>query len=337
MRIDIPQARALLERVMRRLGHDAADAAVIADHLLDCELRGLHQGGFARAISIAERLERIPPRREPIRVAHETPVSARVEGGDHIGYVVARRATELAIGKARASGLSIVAANDTWYTGMLSYYAEMAVAQGLVAVIASNATAWVAPHGATEGRFGTNPICFGFPTTGTPMIWDIGISNVIHADVMLARRLGKALPEGVAYDTAGRLTTDPVAALAGSAFVAWGGAKGAGLGLVVQLLGIMAGSTTLPQDLRGFGFVVLLVQPGLLGDRDFPARAAEYLEWVRTARPLDASEPVRVPFERSARDRARRLAEGWLELPDVIHAALRGLADEGEGRHAGNG
>ena len=58
----------------------------------------------------------------------------------------------------------MVGANDTWYTGMLSYYAEMAAAQGLVSMIASNASPWVAPHGATEGRLGTNPICFGFPS-----------------------------------------------------------------------------------------------------------------------------------------------------------------------------
>ena len=328
MRIAIPEARALLEAVMRRLGHDSGEAAIIADHLLDSELRGLHQGGLARAISIAERLERQPCRREPIRVERQTPLSASIAGGDNIGYLVARRATELAIEKAQDSGIAIVGAHDTWYTGMLSYYAEMAVAQGLVAMIASNATAWVAPHGASQGRFGTNPICFGFPTGATPMIWDIGTSIVIHADVLLARRLGKTLPEGVAYDPQGRLTTDPVAALAGSAFMAWGGAKGAGLGLVVQLLGILAGSTTLPQDLSGFGFLVVLVKPSLLsGGDDFAARAADYLEWVRTARPLDPDVPVRVPFERSTQVRARRLAEGAIEVPDGIHQGLLRLKE----------
>lgn len=326
MRIEIPEARSLLEQAMRQLGHDADEAAAIADHLLDCELRGLHQGGFARALSIADRLERIPRRRGTIRIERETPVSARIDGADNIGYLVARRATEVAIDKALASGIAIVGAHDTWYTGMLSYYAEMAVARGLVAMIASNATAWVAPAGATQGRFGTNPICFAFPTSGAPMIWDIGISQVIHADVMLARRLGKTLPEGVAYDPEGRLTTDPVAALAGSAFVTWGAAKGSGLGLVVQLLGLLAGSTTLPRDLEGFGFLIMLVQPGLLGTDDFEARAGEYLDWVRTARPLDAEQPVRVPFERSMRERSRRLAEGWLEVPAPIHEGLLRLA-----------
>jgi LDH2 family malate/lactate/ureidoglycolate dehydrogenase len=228
---------------------------------------------------------------------------------------------ELALDKVRAHGIAMVAAHNTWYTGMLSYYAEMAVAEGKVAMIASNATAWVAPHGATEGRFGTNPICFGFPGEDAPVIWDIGTSIIIHADAMLARRLGKKIPEGVAYDAAGAPTTDPAAALAG-ALVAWGGAKGSGLGLVVQLLGIMAGSTVIPQDLQGFGMLVVLMDPG----DGFGAKVSEYAQWVRSARPSDPDAPARMPFERSMRDRAQRLKEGFIEVPEVIHAGLVKLA-----------
>lgn len=326
MRISIPEARALLEAVMRQAGHTEAEAGVIADHLLDAELRGLRQGGLARAISIRERMARAKTARLPMRTEHETPVSARIDGGDNVGYLVGRHATEVAIRKARSSGIAMVAAHNTWYTGMLSYYAEMAVAQGLVTMIASNATAWVAPHGATEGRFGTNPLCFGFPSTGTPVIWDIGTSIIIHADAMLARRLGKPLAEGVAYDAEGHLTTDPVAALSG-ALVNWGGPKGSGLGLVVQLLGIMAGSTTIPLDLERFGCLIVMMDPQVLapGD-DLAAKVAEYVDWLHSARPLDPQVPVRVPFERSAQDRAQRLQEGFLEVPDVIHASLRALA-----------
>src|ERR1700722_5730629 len=159
---------------MATLGHNPVDAELIADHLIDCELRGLHYGGLARAISIAERFERVRDRRRPITMIHETPVSARIDGGDHIGYVVAHRATALAIEKAAAAGIAVVGASDTWYTGMLSYYAEMAAERGLVSMIASNASPWVAPHGATEGRFGTNPICFVYPSAGDSVIMYVG-------------------------------------------------------------------------------------------------------------------------------------------------------------------
>src|SRR5580698_10692519 len=198
MRLTIPEAHQLAVRIMSVLGHDATDAGLIADHLIDCELRGLSYGGLARAISIAERIARTGDRRRPIRIRHETPVSAQIDGGDHLGYVVAHRATAIAVEKASAVGIAVVGADDTWYTGMLSYYAEIAAAQGLVSIIASNASPWVAPHGATEGRLGTNPICFGFPSATDPIIFDIGTSAIIHAEVTLAKRLGDDLPKNVA-------------------------------------------------------------------------------------------------------------------------------------------
>ena len=173
-------------------------------------------GGLARGVSIVERGMRTGVSRVPIRVVKDTPVSASIDGGDHIGYVVAHRAMTMAIEKASASGVAIVGANSTWYTGMLSSYAEMAAARGLVSLIASNASPWVAPHGATEGRFGTNPICVGFPSANEPVIWDIGTSAIMHAEVKLADALGQQLPEGVAFDAAGRPTRDPVAALEGA-------------------------------------------------------------------------------------------------------------------------
>src|ERR1700685_2397023 len=122
MRLTVREARDIAERVMTALGHDDQDAALIADHLIDCELRGLAYGGLARAISIAERAKKNGDRRPPIAILHETPVSARIDGGDHTGYVVAHRATQIAIDKAEAAGIAVVGANNTWYTGMLSLY-----------------------------------------------------------------------------------------------------------------------------------------------------------------------------------------------------------------------
>jgi LDH2 family malate/lactate/ureidoglycolate dehydrogenase len=325
MRLSLAEARALVERAMRTVGHDDKDARLIADHLLDCELRGIGYGGLSRAVSIVERIRRTGDRRRPIRTVRETPVSALFDGGDHIGYVVAHRATTLAIAKAKASGLAMVGANDTWYTGMLSYFAEMATAEGFVAMIASNASPWVAPHGATEGRFGTNPICFGFPSTGDPIIWDIGTSAIMHAEVMLAQRLGRPLPESVAFDAEGRSTREPVAALAG-AFAAWGGHKGSGLGLVVQMLGMMAGSPGLPPDLAGFGYLMVLMDPGLLtAPESFKAEVAKYADAVRGSRPVAGGGPVRMPFDRSAAERRRRLADGFIDVPDAVCERLAAI------------
>jgi delta1-piperideine-2-carboxylate reductase len=327
MQLTISESRQLAERVMVALGHDPTDAAVIADHLIDCELRGLAYGGLARAISIAERIERKGDCRRPIGILHETPVSARLDGGDHIGYVVAHRATSLAIEKAEAAGIAVVGACDTWYTGMLSYYAEMAAALGLVSMIASNASPWVAPHGATEGRLGTNPICFGFPSADESIVFDAGTSAIIHAEVTLSRRLGKDLPEDVAFDHDGLPTRDPVAALAG-AFAAWGGHKGSGLGIAVQLLGILAGSPPIPPELSGFGYLIVAMRPDLMGPAEtFRENASAFGKAVRLARPVAGGSPVRMPFDRSRRERERRLSENAIEIPDVLVTQLERIAE----------
>ena len=326
MQLTVNEAHRLLVRIMSVLGHDEPDASLIADHLIDCELRGLSYGGLARAISIAERMARHGDRRRPIAIRHETAVSAQIDGGDHLGYIVAHRATAIAVDKALAAGIAVVGADDTWYTGMLSYYAEIAAARGLVSMIASNASPWVAPHGATEGRFGTNPICFGFPSADEPVIWDIGTSAIIHAEATLAQRLGQPLPEGVAFDRDGQPTRDPAAALAG-AFSAWGGHKGSGLGIVVQLLGIMAGSPPIPPDLAGFGFVIVAIRPDLLGPAEtFRQNVSAYAQAVRTARPVAGGDAVRMPFDRSREDRRRRRDDDRIDVPDVLFEQLSRIA-----------
>jgi delta1-piperideine-2-carboxylate reductase len=326
VRLTIPEARQLAVRVMTVLGHDATGSTLIADHLIDCELRGLSYGGLARAISIAERIQRQGDRRRPIMRLHETPVSARLDGGDHIGYIVAHRATSLAIQKAHAAGIAVVGANDTWYTGMLSYYAEMAAGHGLVSMIASNASPWVAPHGATEGRLGTNPMCFGFPSADQPIILDIGTSAIIHAEVTLARRLGNELPADVAFDRDGRPTRDPAAALAG-AFATWGGHKGSGLAIVVQLLGILAGSPPIPPELAGFGYLIVAMRPDLMGPAEtFRDNVSAFASAVRSARPATDGSLVRMPFDRSRQERERRLAENAIDVPDILVTKLELIA-----------
>jgi len=311
---------------MRSLGYVEEEARTIADHLLDCELRGVSYGGLARAVSIAERTRRTGVSRIPIRIVKDTPVSASIDGSDHIGYVVAHRAMTLAIEKASATGIAIVGANNTWYTGMLSYYAEMATARGLVTLIASNASPWVAPHGATEGRFGTNPICVGFPSDDEPVIWDIGTSAIMHAEVKLADALGEPLPEGVAFDAEGRPTRNPVAALQG-AFAAWGGHKGSGLGMVVQLLGVLAGSSPTPPELAGFGMVIIAIRPDLLTSADeFRQNVAAYARSVRTVRPVDGGPAARMPFDRSRAERLRRRADDAIDIVDTVCSRLTAIA-----------
>lgn len=323
MRISITDATDILNQVMLKLGHAEADLYSIVDHLIDCELRGLSYGGLARAVAVTERIGRLGMPAEPITVTHETPVSAKVHGADHIGYIVGQRATDMAIEKAGTMGLAAIALDNTYYTGMLSYFAEQMAAQDMVSMLASNAGPWVAPFGAAEGRFGTNPICFGFPGDPHPIIWDIGTSNIMHAEVMLARRLGYDLPEGRALDSEGQPTVDPNEAMQG-AFTAWGGHKGSGLGLMVQLLGVHAGSDGMTDDMGGFGMTIVAMKADLFGDGEAAKqRINQYANDVRAAKPLDPASPVRMPFDRSYADREKVRASGRFEVNDEIVAKLK--------------
>ncbi|MGV9734049.1 Ldh family oxidoreductase [Rhodococcus aetherivorans] len=327
MKLTVTQTRDLAHTAMRSCGYTDEEAAVIADHLLDCELRGLSFGGLARGLSVIERRSSTPAP-APITIVKETPVSATIDGGDQVGYLVATHATNLAITKASAVGVSIVAARRTWYTGMFSYYLEMITRAGFVGIAAGSGLQLVAPHGGTEGRFGTNPIAFGFPSDEQPIIWDIGTSAVMLGEVLLRQRLGDLLDDGHAYGPDGRPTRDPAEALAGALSV-WGGHKGSGLALVVQLLGMMTGAAAAPEGLTDCGFFLLVIDPGLLTDgRDYRTRASEYAQSVRDTRPVDPARPVRVPFDRSAAERSRRLAEDSIDVDDRVYHTLRSLTEE---------
>jgi LDH2 family malate/lactate/ureidoglycolate dehydrogenase len=162
MILTVQQAHALARAAMVGVGHSEEESTIIADHLVDCELRGLSFGGLPRALSIAERIQQVGLSRRPISVVRDSPISATIDGGDQVGYLVAHRATDLAIEKAKTTGIAVVGAHATWYTGMFSYYLERVTRAGFAGMAAGSAWQRVAPHGGTEARFGTNPIAFGF-------------------------------------------------------------------------------------------------------------------------------------------------------------------------------
>ena len=323
MIITIEKATSLVRAAMQATGHTADEAKTISDHLIDCELRGFSFGGLSRAVSIVERIRATERPRRPMTVVKETAISASLDGGDQVGYLVAAKATDMAISKARSAGLAVAGAKETWYTGMYSYYLEKVTKAGFAGMIGGSAPPRVAPHGGTEGRFGTNPVAFGFPSTGVPVIWDIGTAAVMSGEVMLHQRLGQPLPAGVAFDRDGMPTRDASEALAG-AFGVWGGHKGSGLAMSMQLLGMMCGAAAAPPVVSDCGFFLIVIDPELLAPgEDYPARVAHYADDLRATRPLDISNPVRVPFERSAAVRDQRRADGVIEVPDKIAAMLQ--------------
>jgi LDH2 family malate/lactate/ureidoglycolate dehydrogenase len=324
MKLSLTDAQSLAGQALEKIGYNEQDIPIIRDHLIDSELRGYGIAGLARILSIADRLAgKLPASR--IEITQESPTSAQLDGNDTLGYLVAHKATTIAIEKAKASGVSAVGANNTYYTGMLSYFAEMAAANDLICIIASNCTPWVAPEGTYKPLLGTNPFCIGFPTDDVPIIYDIGTSIIIHAQVMLARRKNEKLPPDTAWDEQGEMTTDPDEALKG-ALAVWGGAKGSGLAIAVQLLGILAGSPALPPSLEDFGYFVMMIDPAKfrpLGD--FKREVGNLVTAFHTAPTMPGRDALRMPFERSNKRRAEVRESGQLEVDDIVVQRLKEL------------
>ena len=328
MKISLKEAEALITSGLLKLGYNSASTATITHHLLDSELRGYGVAGLARVLSIADRLAGKPPA-QTTTTTRSAPATAQIDGQDSLGYLVAYEATKVAIEKCKANGVAAVGASGTWYTGMLSYYAEMAAKEDLVAIVASNCTAWVAPEGGYRPMFGTNPYCVGFPAGDgqPPVIYDIGTSKIIHADIVLAKRLGRELPPGSAYDKEGKETIVPSEALEGAMRV-WGGHRGSGMAITVQLLGVVAGSAAFPPNLEGFGFMIVMVDPANFRPiEEFKKEVDVYSKAMREGPPLEESKALRMPFERSFGIREQNREKGEIEVEEGIVQKLKALID----------
>ena len=138
-----------------------------------------------------------------VAVVHETPVSALVDGGNNVGYVAVYHGAEIAIAKAKQTGIAAVGVYNSYFSGRNAYYLERIVNSRLVALHTASGAPHIVPPGATRPALGTNPIAFGFPSAEGPVIFDIGTASLMWGEVLLAAETGEALPPGVAFDADG--------------------------------------------------------------------------------------------------------------------------------------
>jgi len=317
--LTIEQVRLLARTAIESLGYSAADAAIIADHVIDAELCGYGYSGLAKILNVAEN-PRSRRSRRPISITRETDVSALIDGGGNVGMLSMYRATEIVIEKAKKSGIAIVGVYDTFNSGRGAYYLEMVTKADLVGIHWVSASLQVAPPGGTKPALGTNPITFGIPTARGPMIFDMGTAAMMGSDLMLKCRTNERLPEGAAIDSEGKPTTDPHEARSGS-ILTFGGYKGFGLSLCIQALGLLAGTASATE--KYYGFVLVAIDPALLVPvEDFKNEVASLLDRLK-ATPLqpDVAE-IRIPSERAFRERAQRLKRGTISIEQRVYDAL---------------
>ncbi|KIW88569.1 uncharacterized protein Z519_10615 [Cladophialophora bantiana CBS 173.52] len=328
VKISIPDATELSKLALQAVGYTDTDSDTICSHIMDAQLRGYGPTGLARVLTIADRVKHKLVGSADMVITRESSASAQLDAKGAIGYLAAFRATELAIKKAKVGGVGIVGVSDTFFAGMLSYYAEMCTRQDLVVMIAASAGPWVAPEGSCTPRFGTNPMCIAFPSgTEQPIIWDIGTSKIIHAQVKLAQLMNEELPEGSAYDENGDATRDPFKAMQG-AMAVWGGHKGSGLAIAIQLLGALAGAPAHTGNTEGWGLLVIAMDPEMFRPiDDFKSEVDSYAQTIRASQPLKGNGPIRMPFDRSWESRQRTRESGFVQVEKSVLDGLQRLID----------
>jgi LDH2 family malate/lactate/ureidoglycolate dehydrogenase len=308
--------------ILRGSGYPEDEAQTVLEVLLYAQMRGNNQG-IVKLVGAG--LPR-DPEAQPPRIVHETPISARIDGGRSPGMVVVQYALDLALEKARAGGIGLIGMFNTYSsTGAIGYYANRAARAGYIGLVFAGSGEYVAPYGAYEPIFGTNPLAIGIPTGDQPIVLDIATSAIARYGVIEAQTAGRSLPPDVALDAEGNPTTDPAAALAG-AIRTFGGHKGSGLALMVELLtGALVGTA---RDADGkkvdFGNLLLVIDPGLVIDRDdFIERVKVTAGLVKGVRRLPGVEEIFLPGERGDRQ-ARAVEEsGVIELEDKLWEALQ--------------
>ena len=319
IRLSVTAATAIGERALRHLGFADDEIRIIVDQLIDNALCGYPFASLLRMLAIA-RDGQTRRARQPVQVVHETPVSALLDGGNHVGYVVVYRAAQPAIDKARARQFAVVGVYNSYYSGRNAYYMEMIVNAGFVGIHLASGQPHVVPSGGTRPALGTNPLCFGFPSAQGPVIFDMGTAALQWGEVLLHAETGTPLPAGVGLDREGQPTRDAQAALLGGV-LPFGGHKGYGLSFVVQAMGLLAGAALARGQVQDYGFLFMAFDPGLLIPTDeFKRQVSELIDCLKATPRQPRVEEIRIPSERAFRERERRRVEGLVFDRAVIDA-----------------
>ncbi|HBK46249.1 MAG TPA: oxidoreductase, partial [Xanthomonadaceae bacterium] len=252
--LQLAQARALVEAVLRHAGLSAGHVRTLADAMVAGERDGCASHGLYRALGCVRSVAsgKVVADAEP-RVRDQAPAIVRVDAGGGFSLLALEAGLPLLVEKARHNGVAALAINHCVHFSALWFEIEQIVAHGLVALACNPSHAWVAPAGGRGPVFGTNPLAFGWPRPPgrPPFVFDFATSAVARGEIELHRRAGTPIPEGWGVDAHGDATTDAAAIVEhGGAMLTFGGHKGSALAAMIELLaGPLIGDLTSAESL----------------------------------------------------------------------------------------
>ena len=313
------------------------DADMVADVLIRADLRGVKSHGVSRIPIYIKRVEMglVNPAVET-KVVHETPISAVIDGGYGLGQITATKAMELAIKKAKETGIGIVCMNKSHHYGIAAFYSQMAADNDMIGFSCANTTALMAAPGGASKAIGNSPFSFAFPADKQlPVIFDAACSAVAQGKIIVANINGQKIPDNWALDSEGNPTTDPAEALKGF-LLPMGGPKGYGIAVVMEILaGVLSGSDTgihlgsiyndleNPQDCGNFFMAIDLKA---FGDVDaFKRRMDAYILDMKNGKKAQGTKEIFMPGEIELKKEQASMKDG-IEIEDDTFKPLVDLA-----------
>ena len=233
----------IINKIFFKHGLSKNHALICTNALINAELVNASSHGLSRLKMYCDRIKKKVINPKPkIKFKKISNSITHIDADNSIGFVAANIGIKQAIKNAKKTGIGLVGIKNSGHYGLSSYYAEQAVKNNLIVFCFTNAPPAIAPHGAKKSLFGTNPICFGSPTSSkAPFILDTSVSMINRGKIRVAAKTGKKIPIGVALDKNGLPTVDAVQALSGVQLPI-SGFRGSGLAWMVDILsGVMTG------------------------------------------------------------------------------------------------
>lgn len=343
------QLATFTQNIFLAIGCSTEDAQTATRVLLSADLRGIDSHGIARLSGYVRLWEAGRVNASPIlKILHETPSTAVVDGDSGLGLVVAPYAMQVAIDKAKNVGTGWVSVQNSNHFGIAGWHSMMALKEDMIGISMTNASALVAPTFSTERLLGTNPICVAIPGgEEPPFVADMATTTAANGKLEILQRKGEAAPVGWIQDAEGRSTTDSHALKQGGALLPLGGDrehgshKGYALGAIVDIFSaVLSGANygpwvppfpayvPMPTGMPGKGighFFGAMRIDAFRPAADFKADMDNWIRRFRSARTVEGAESVLVPGDPERKLEAERKL-GGIPLLDVVVADLQTLA-----------
>lgn len=314
---------------LQRVGASQVQAEAAALELMDAEAEGIRNVGLGYIHLYLKHLRcgKVNGKAEPqiVKTSEASTVVDARHGFCHTAYLVGEARL---IETARAQGVGMLSIHRSYSAGVLGWFVRRLGQQGLVSLMFANSSRAVAAHGGGVPFFGTNPFAFGSPRAGKePMVIDMATASTARVNIVRAAAEGTPLEPGHAIDSAGEPTTDAKAALAGAQLPV-GGAKGFGLGLMVDIMGgVLTGShcsyeASLFASEEGgppnVGQSIMAFDPAF-----FTSGYVDHLEQMFAA--MTNNNAVRIPGARRASLRAHHETHG-VDVPQTLLDQIAALS-----------